>query len=154
MISSDSKIAGRQSRLEFLDEQAFKGEKQLRVDVYGYNAALHPRDFAQPPDEEGKTIFQIQMERDFHSRCVALEKKEEEINRIRKELSLLSTDPGEKILDHHAPLLIADFLIHQHFSYEGNRTLQYCSESFWQWKGIQYIELEENEIRQLMMKAS
>ena len=69
---------------------------------------------------------------------------------VRQELSQINEDPGAKILDHQAPLHIAETLIHKHYLHEQHRTLQYCSDSFWRWNGAKYVELEENEIRQII----
>lgn len=148
MISGDSKITGLQARLDILLDQVFNEDQQLLTDVYSYNKAMCPQDFAQAPIEGEKSIFQIQIERDFHERWMALQKKKEEIEQVREHLSNLEKDPGEKILDHDAPLLIADALIQQYFLYQNHRTLQYCSNAFWQWNGVQYIELKDGEIRQ------
>lgn len=148
MISTNSKIAGRQSRLDILEVDSYKESRQLLEDVYRYNAELRPEDFALPQTEEGKTSIQIQIERDFHERWVSLQNKGKEIERLREELSHLNTDPGDKILDHKAPLLIADSLIQQHFLFQEHRTLHYCSDTFWLWDGVHYVELKEGEIRQ------
>ena len=148
MIPSDSKIAGRQTRLQILEEQVFKDERQLLGDIYLYNSDLRPEDFAQLQIEEGKSNFRIEVEREFHRRWIALQGMKEDIDLARKELTHLNTDPGDKILDHNAPLLVADSLIQQNFLHQGNRTLQYCSDAFWSWNGIQYVELKEVEIRQ------
>src|SRR5690606_22125623 len=113
------KIANRQSRLETLEIEAHKEDRQLLEDIYCYDSYLRLEDFSEAQKEEGKTDFQIQIEQDFHTRYISLKNKKEEIEQIRQQLSHLNTDPGEKILDHNAPLIIADILIQQHFLYEG-----------------------------------
>lgn len=150
MISTDPKVAGRQLRLDILEQEAYQEDRKLLEDIYHYNTSLRSEDFTQPQDEEGKTTIQIQIERDLHARCVALEKKKGEITQIRKDLSHLSIDSSEKILNHDAPLLIVDSLIQKHFLYQECRTLQYCSDAFWQWNGIQYVELKGDEIRKVI----
>jgi putative DNA primase/helicase len=150
VIAADPKIADRQCRLEILEEEAYKEDRQLLTDIYRYNDSLRPEDFDQPQDEEEKTSTQIQVERDFHLRRVDLKKKREEIEQARKELSHLSIGLDENVLDHDAPLLIADSLIKQHFLYKKQRTLQYCSDVFWRWSGIQYVQMEDEEVRQII----
>lgn len=150
MIDTDPKIAGRRTRLDILEEEAYKCGRQLLQDVYRYNTLLRPEDFAQPSTEEGKTTIQIQIEQDFHLRWNSIEKMKNDADAIRKELAQSSEDSGEKILDHQAPLQIAEALIHKQYLHEQLRILQYCSHSFWQWDGVKYVELEENEIRQVI----
>ena len=55
MVASDPKIADRQTRLDILEEEAYKAGRQLLEDVYRYNTSLRPEDFAGRPTEEGKT---------------------------------------------------------------------------------------------------
>lgn len=148
MIHADPKIAARQTRLEILEEEIYRETNQLLTDVYEYDESLRPEDFAQPQAEEGKTALRIQIERIFHERWIALQKMKEDIELARKELSHLNQDPGEKILDHGAPLMIAEALIQQQFRFQEQRTLQYCSDTFWHWNGVQYLEMKEGEIRQ------
>lgn len=150
MISTDPRIAGRQSRLEILEMEAHREDKQLLEDVYRYNPSLRPDDFFELQDEVGKSSVQIQIEKEFHARWIVLKKLKEEIEQAKNELSHLCTDPGEKVLNHDAPLLIADSLIQKHFLYKEHSTLQYCSDSFFRWNGIRYVEIEEGEIRQII----
>lgn len=148
MISSDPKISSRQTRLEILEQEAYNASRQLLEDVYRYDSCLRPEEFSTALTEEGKTLTQIQLERDFHYRFVALEEQKDEIEKLRKELVHLTEDPGEKILDHQAPLKIAEELIQAHYLYEKHRILLYCSNAFWLWNGTKYIEIEEGAIRQ------
>jgi putative DNA primase/helicase len=147
VVPSDPKIASRQSRLEILEEQIYQNDRQLLQDVYQYDSALRPEDFAQPPCEDGKSPEKVHIEREFHKRRLALQKERETAERIRKELSHLSTDLGEKAFDSGAPLLIADALIKEQFLWQGQRTLQYCSDTFWQWDGVKYVELSAEGMR-------
>ncbi len=148
MIPIDPKIAGRQSRLEILEEGIYKDDTRLLQDVYRYDSSLRPEDFVQPPSEEGKSLERICIEKDFHHRWTSLQKAREAAEQARNELSHLTADPGEKIFDSGAPLLIADALIKEQFLRQGYRTLQYCSDVFWQWDGVKYIELSEEGMRQ------
>ncbi len=148
MIPSDPKISSRQTRLEILEKESYNVSRRLLEDVYRYDSSLRPEDFSKPLTEERKTLTQIQLERDFHYRFVALEEQKDEIEKLRKELVHLTEDPGEKILDHQAPLKIAEELIQAHYLYEKHRILLYCSNAFWLWNGTKYIEIEEGAIRQ------
>ncbi len=148
MIPSNPKIAGRQSRLEILEEQLYEDNMQLLEDVYRYDTSLRPEDFDQPLSEEGKSSARIRIEKDFYERRSALQKSRETINQARKELSHLKADRGEKIFDSGAPLLIADALINEQFLWKGHRTLYYCSNMFWRWNGVKYVELSEEAMRQ------
>ncbi len=149
MIAADPRIAGRQSRLEILEEQIYKEDEQLLKDVYRYDTSLRPEDFAQPPCEEGKSRERIRSERDFHGQWIGLQKAREAAEQARSELSHLNTDQGEKIFDSDAPLLIADALIKDQFLWEEkHRTLHYCSDLFWRWDGVRYVELSEGGMRQ------
>jgi putative DNA primase/helicase len=147
VIPSDPKIASLQSRFEILEQQLHKSEILLLQDVYRYDPCLRPEDFAQPPPNEGKSSQKLLTEKDFHNRWAALQKKKEDIEQARKELSHLSTDPGEKRFDSDAPLLIAEALIQECFLSQGHRTLQYCSDTFLEWNGSKYVELCEEDIR-------
>ncbi len=149
MIPTDPRIAGRQSRLEILEEQIDKDEPELLKDVYRYDTSLRPENFAQPPSEEGKSQERIRIERDFHDRWTALRKARESAEQVRNELSHLNADPGQKTFDSGAPLLIADALIKDQFLWEEkHRTLHYCSDLFWRWDGVRYIELSQIGMRQ------
>lgn len=117
-------------------------------DIYRYDSSLRPEDFSTPLTEEGKTLTQIQLERDFHYRCVALEERKVEIEKLRRELSHLNEDKGEKVLDHQAPLKIAEELIQAHYLHKEHRILLYCSDALWLWNGTKYVEIEEGSIRQ------
>lgn len=150
MIPNNPKILGKESHLDILEKEVYKEGTQLLKDIFRYNASLRPEDFAKPQTEDEKTTIQIQIENDFHQRFITLEKKKDEVERTRIELTHLISDPGEKILSHDAPLLIVDSLIQRHFLYQESRTLQHCSDSFWRWNGVQYVELDENEIRQII----
>lgn len=150
MISTNPKIEGQRSHLDILEKQICQEEGELLIDIYGYDANLRPFDFDEPPTEENKSGIQIKFERDFHERRIDCEKKRKEIEQLRLQLSQVNENPEGKVLDHDAPLLIVDSLIQQHFQHGKHRTLQYCSNAFWQWSGIQYIELEEVEIRQII----
>lgn len=70
----------------------------------------------------------------------------------RKELSHLSTESEEKIFDSDAPLVISLALIQEHFLFEDERTLQYCSDAFWRWDGIKYNEFTEDAMKQVIYK--
>lgn len=144
------KIMGRQCRLDILLEQAYQNERQLLIDVVKYDPSLRPEDFSQLQDEKAKTTTQIQIERDFHQRWIALQKKRDDIEKVKKELDHLITDPGDKILDHAAPLRIADAILGLHFHAQNHRTLQYCSNSFWRWNHTQYIEMQDGEVRNII----
>lgn len=148
MIPSDPKIAGRQSRLEILEEQIFREDTQLLQDVYRYDSTLRPEDFVQPISEEGKSPERIRIERDFHDRWNELQKSRKAADQARKELSHLSADSGEKVFDSGAPLLIADALIKEQFQLNEYRTLHFCSDTFWRWDGAKYVELSEGGMRQ------
>ena len=150
IISTNPKIYNRETRLDILEKEIYEEDKQLLIDIYRYDDALRPNDFAALPEKEGKTNIQTQIESDFHERCLAIEKKKKEAEHLRKELSHLNVDPGEKILNQEAPFLMVDLLIQELFIFQGARTLQYCSDSFWRWNGIQYVEVEEVEIRQII----
>jgi putative DNA primase/helicase len=137
MIPKDPKIAGKQSHLEILEEQIYKQERQLLQDVYQYDSNLRPEDFSEPSHEEGKSPDRIQIEKDFHNRWVDLQKFNEQAERLREEIAHLKTSKDEKIFDPAAPLLIADALISEQFLWnKQHRTLQYCSDLFWQWDGV------------------
>ena len=149
MIPADPRIAGRQSRLEILEEQIYKDDIQLLKDVYQYDGSLRPEDFTQPPSEEGKSQERIRIEKDFHDRWTALQKARENAEKARNELSHLNADQGEKIFNSDAPLLIADALIKDQFLWEEkHRILHYCSDLFWRWDGVKYIELSKEGMRQ------
>ncbi len=148
MVNCDPKIASHNTRLEILEEAVYRNDRQLLEDVYRYDPSLRPQDFSTPPLEQGKTVIQIQSEHDFYTRWVELDRKKHEIKNLRKELSCLAEEPGDKIFDHHAPLRIAEALIEEHYLYERDCTLHYCSDSFWHWNGTKYVELEEHSIRQ------
>ena len=120
-IPSNPQLARRQSRLDILLEQAYQDERKLLGDVYGYDPSLRPEDFSQPRGEEDKTEIQIQIERDFYQRWIDLQKKKDAIEKAKKELEHLTADPGDKILDHAAPLLIADAVIALAISSENHR---------------------------------
>lgn len=149
-IPTNPKIAGRQCRLDILVQQAYQDERQLLGDVYGYDPSLRPEDFSQLRPEEKKTAAQIQIEKDFHQRWIDLQMKKETIEKTTKDLEHLIADPGEKILDPAAPLRIADAVIDLHFRSQNQRTLHYCSDSFWKWDNKQYVEMQEGEIRQIV----
>lgn len=148
IISLNPKIAGCQMHLEILEEQLHKDDTQLLQDIYRYDVALRPEDFSQPPDEEGKSEAKIKMEKDFHLRQRALQKIRETVEQSRKELKHLQADSGEKIFDPGAPLLIAEAFIKEQFQEKENRTLHYCSGTFWHWNGVKYSEMNEEGLRQ------
>jgi putative DNA primase/helicase len=150
LIPADPKIAGRQTRLEILEEQFHRDDMQLLQDVYRYDPALRPENFSDPPSEEGKSPERLHIERDFYDRWVALQKTKNSIERAREELSHLSADEGEKIFDSEAPLLIADALIQKLYVFEDQRTLQHCSDAFFAWDGIKYVETSEGRVRQVI----
>jgi len=150
IVPADPKMAGRQSHLQILEEEICKEDRQLLQDVCRYDLSLRPEDFAQVPPEESKSPSQLDIERDFNVRYADLQKKREEIEQARKELSHLNADQGNKILSSDAPLLIADALIQSCFLSNGHRTLQYCLSTFWRWDGTKYIELSDDEMRQII----
>lgn len=147
-IPTDPKLAGRQSRLEILEEHLYTDDEQLFQDVYRYDTSLRPEDFSQPPCKEGKSSDKVLIERDFHIRWLALQEAKKTVEQAREELAHLNADPGEKIFDSGAPLLIADELIAKLFMWKGHRILQYCSDIFWQWDGMKYFELSTEGMRQ------
>lgn len=67
-----------------------------------------------------------------------------------KKTMLLETEIKEKIFDPCAPLLIVDSLIREQFLWEQHRTLHYCSNIFWRWDGVKYIELCAEGMRQIV----
>jgi putative DNA primase/helicase len=147
VIPADPKIADRQVRLEILEERICRDDRLLLQDIYSYDASLRPEDFSEPPSVEGKNAEQLRIERSFYDRWIALQKTRVTIENIKQELSHLRIDKGEKVFDSNAPLLIADALIQEHFLSNEHRTLQYCSDMFWRWNGIQYVELSTGEMR-------
>lgn len=71
-----------------------------------------------------------------------LKKTKEATVQLRNKISHLKEDIGEKIFDPDAPLLIADALIREQFLWnEQHKTLHYCSDIFWRWDGMKYVEL-------------
>ena len=133
MVSSNPLISGKQARLEILENQYYKEENELLAEVVSYDSSLRPIDLVEPPDERGKSTIQFQIEYDLHLRIVSNQNKKEEIDGLRKELSILKEDIPTKILDRDAPLIIADMLIKHQFFHDELCTLQYCSDSFWHW---------------------
>ena len=150
MIHLDSKIAGRQSRLEILEVKYQEDYKKLLQDIYRYNDLLRPEDFDQLPCEEGTSPERIRIERDFYERWRALQKLKADMEIAKQEIAHLSADSGGKIFDSEAPLLIADALIQECFVFNGQRTLQFCSSVFWEWDGIKYLELSQEGMRQIV----
>lgn len=151
MIPSDVKIANYQTRLNILEQQTHKEEMELLGEVYSYDSNLRPEDFAAPPKEEQDTPkFSIEM--DFHLRWKTLEKQKDEINKLRQLLSHLSEDQKERIFDSSAPLVIADALIKEYFLHEDTPILHYCSKTFLKWDGVKYVEVSDDEIRQLIYR--
>lgn len=153
IFSTDLGIANRWTRLDILENQVYEEDKNLLQVVYQYDNSLRPSDFANFPSDESKSIEQFQIEKDFHERWIELEKKKKDCEKIRKELTHLSSDPGEKIFDPKAPLVIAEALIKKHFLFGDSRTLHYCSDNaFWEWNGVKYMEFSEKQIRQIIYK--
>lgn len=150
MIPVDTNIAGRQTRLEILEEQLHGDDMQLLKDVCRYDSSLRPEDFTDPPSDEGKSSEQLRLEMDFHVRWNALQKTRASIEKTREEIAHLKADPGEKIFDAEAPLLISDALIQKHYVFKDQRTLQYCSNMFFEWVGAKYIELSDAGMRQVI----
>lgn len=148
LIQTDLRLANRQSRLDILVETTYQQERQLLEDVYLYDKSMRPEDFAVPLFEEGKSEVKLRFERDFHDRWNMIQKQKNEIEQLENEIERSTNEPGEKILDHEAPLSIAENLVHERFLNEGFRTLQYCSDAFWHWDGVQYVEYKTGEIRQ------
>jgi putative DNA primase/helicase len=89
MISMNPKISGLQSRLDILEKEVYEQDIQLLEDVYRYNKSLRPSDFAEPKEEEGKSLTQIQIEKDFYERYLSLKKKKSEVEQIKEKLSHL-----------------------------------------------------------------
>lgn len=150
IIYTNSINAGQTTRLEILEEEIYKAERQLLTDVYRYNPELRPEDFNEVPSTEEKTPFQTQIEHDFHERIQAISVIRKDIETTRKAISNINVDSKEKVLDHKAPLNIVEAIIKEHFTIESYRTLQYCSDSFWRWTGIQYVEVEIEEMRKII----
>jgi putative DNA primase/helicase len=150
IIPINPTIARRESRLDIMEEQLYKNETELLQDIYQYNPQLRPEDFTQLPSEESKNQQQLHLERDFHHRYLALQQQKVTIKQAQQDLSHLNTDPGEKIFDSDAPLLIADALINAQFTQGQYRTLQHCSDSFWRWDGIKYIEMADGVMRRII----
>jgi putative DNA primase/helicase len=150
-IPVSPKIAQRESRLDILLTQAYQSERQLFQDIYAYDPSLRPEDFCQPLSEKNKTTAQIEVERAFYQKWMAIQKMKDEIDKLQKELSHMETDSSDKILDHADPLLIADAILSQ-FCFQGDRTLQYCVDAFWSWTSTHYCELNEGEVRQIVYR--
>ena len=148
MIPSDPKIAGLQTRLDILEEQHYLDDRQLLQDVCLYNPNLRPEDFAEAPADVNKPPKELELEKALHERWLALQKTKKTIEQTRKALDHLSADPGDKIFDSEAPLLITDSLIQTSFLFNEARTLHYCSGAFWHWDRIKYVELSEVSVRQ------
>lgn len=149
MISSNPKIAGKEARLDILENEVFKEENDLLQIIVKYDRSLRPSDFAEPPSEENKSIAQIQIEKDFHLRVTEIAAKKDEIEKIRKELLQLKEAP-ELIVEGNAPVRSAEMIIKNRFSDSDCRTLQYCIDSFWRWNGFNYEEINEGEIRNIV----
>lgn len=148
IVSSDSQINGRETRLAILESTVFTEEKLFLMDVYRYSKDLRPEDFSEAPIEESKSSIQFKIEYDFHLRWKALQKHKEEIQQLRLDLASLNEDIGIKIFDKDEPLVIVDELIKAHFLYQDIRTIHYCLDSFWQWDGKKYQEVSTVEMRQ------
>lgn len=112
-ISSNPKVASIQTRLDILEEDVYKEDASLLVDVVNYNPSLRPTDFEELPTESNKSETQVLIERDCHLRYRAQQYKKEEIERLRAELFTLSHDPCEKIIDSEAPLKTAEMFLRQ-----------------------------------------
>lgn len=143
-------MANTETKLEILEEKHFKEDRQLLKDVCQYDPLLRPNDFSTPPSLEGKTQDQITIEADFHLRWSELQKTKTSIESLRATITDFNADPGVKIFDPEAPLLIADALIAETFSFKGLQTLQYCTDSYWLWDGIKYAEKKEESIRKII----
>lgn len=148
IIPKDAKTANLQTCSEILLRKIFDEERELLADVYQYDSSLRPEDFKNPPSIEEKTEVQIQLENDFHRRFLDLEKQKEK----QKSINNIISDQSEKILCHDAPVNTAKFLIKDSFSHQEERTIQFCSNSFWLWKGTHYVEIDPNKIRQITYK--
>lgn len=150
MIPIDPKIAAHQTRLEILEEQFNAESMQLLHDVYQYNASLRPEDFANAPSEDGISPSQLQVEKCFHNRWIALEGTKKAIEQAQENLSHSSTNQNDKVVDPKAPFTIAEALIQKHFLSSEQRTLQYCLDTFWRWDGTIFKELKEGEMRKII----
>jgi putative DNA primase/helicase len=146
IIPKDNKTANLQTCSEILLKKILNDGNELLIDICRYDSSLRPEDFKNPPSLEGKTQIQIQFENDFHKRFLDLEKQKEKQKSIHQILS----DQSEKILSIDRPVDNAKFLIQECFSEQGVRTLYFCSNSFWQWGGVKYIEVDPNKIRQIV----
>lgn len=146
-IPTDPKIASSEAKIEILEKNYYNVDTQLLQDVYSYDPSLRPYDFSEPSNEEGKSPERIRIEVDFHNRWQDLQKLKADLENARDEFSHLKSD-SEKVFDPKAPLLIADALIQSHFLFNDIRTLQYCSDAFWEWDGVKYVELSETAMRQ------
>ncbi len=148
MIPSDAKAANRLTRLEILEDRVIKDETILLTEIYNFDPSLRPEDFATLPDEKGKSPSQIAFEKNFHTRWITLQSQREEIEQLRQEQTHPETASGERIFDSAAPLLIADAIIKEQFLWNNQRTLRYCSDSFWRWGARKYDELHQDAVRQ------
>jgi putative DNA primase/helicase len=152
LVITDPKIANRKTKLEIMERQLYKDEEQLLIDIHAYDSSLMPYDFSEAPLQEGKTDIQIQIEADFYERRTSLQQLREQIESIRKELNHLSLDVLDKgkVFDPDAPVVIAEALIQEHFLFQDERTLHYCSDVFWHWDETKYIEMYGIRMRQII----
>lgn len=150
LIAPDPKIANLQAKLEILEEKFSKDSKKLTEDVYRYDTALRPEDFASPSSKENKSAGQVHMEQDFHERLQELQNLQEEIEKLRQRLFNPFPETADRIFDPRAPLMIAESLLQAHFLHETHQILQYCGGTFWKWNRIKYIELSDQGLRQLI----
>jgi len=149
-IPANPKVAQRQSRLDALLHQAYQEERKLLVDIYQYDPSLRPEDFNHPREEDDKTTIQIQIEADFYQRRLDWQQKQDQIEKLGKELNHFNNDPGSKILDSKAPLSIVDEMINLQFRWQQDRVLYFCSDVFWKWNGMQYVEMQDDEVRKII----
>lgn len=146
LIPKEVKKANLNTYSEILLNQIYLKENELLKDVYRYDSSCRPGDFQNLPSKEGKTPITIQFETDFHQRYLELKSQKEKLNQINEIIS----DNSEKILTIGAPVDTVKSLIENIFSHQDIRTIQFCSNTFWQWNGSQYVELDHNKVRQLV----
>ncbi len=103
-----SKHEKRIKRLEVyalrLENEFYKADEKLLLDIIQYNRNLRPVDFLDPPVTEDKTNYQNQLEKDFHERLKKIYEKREKIKELRaqiqrvnetKELDGILVEPGK-----------------------------------------------------------
>jgi len=75
-------------------------------------------------------------------------KKSADISKMSEKIQQVSKD--DLILSPKSPLQSAKKFIQDQFIYKGNRTIHFCGDAFWKWKGPCYEEVHPNEMRKFM----